>query len=135
MSRNKTILLILIIAIIFLMIPGTPQGLYAKEIMIRLTSYFLVLLVIYLAITINLLKKSFKRLFAEANDENVIRAAKLLRITFDVKRAFGVGTLIALFNHVNASSNVTMEAKEELYQAIKRKRVDIPPPVLAKAGK
>ena len=132
MSRNKTILLIIIAAIVFVLIPGTPQGLYAKELMVRLTTYLLVFMVIYLAITINLLKRSFKRLFASADDENTLRAAKLLRISFDVKRSFGVGTLKSLFNHVNSSKNVSMAAKEELYDAIKRKRVDIPPPAMAK---
>jgi len=70
-------------------------------------------------------------LFAEANDENTLRAAKLLKITFEVKRAFGVGTLKALYNHVNLSKNVSMEAKEELYESIKRKKVEIPPPAKA----
>ncbi len=128
MSRNKFILAIIIGVIIFLLIPGTAQGLYVKEMMVRLTTYLLILFVIYLVITINLLKRSFKRLFAEANDENTFRTAKLLRFTFEVKRAFGVGTLKALFNHVNLSKNVSMEAKEELYEAIKRKKVETPPP-------
>jgi len=131
MSRNKVILAIITGVIIFLAIPGSPQGLYAKEMMIRLTTYLLIFIVIYLIITINLLKRAFKRLFAEANDENTLRAAKLLKITFEVKRAFGAGTLKALFNHVNLSKNVSMAAKEELYEAIKRKRVETPPPARA----
>lgn len=132
MSRNKTILLIIIAAIVFVLLPKTPQGLYYKEMMIRITTYLLVFILIYLIITVNLLKRSFKRLFADANDENTLRAAKLLRISFDVKRTFGVGTLKALFTHVNASRNVSMSSKEELYDAIRRKRVEIPPPAMAK---
>lgn len=132
MSRNKAILLIGIAAIVFVLIPKTPEGLYAKEMMVRITTYLLIFMLIYLIIMVNLLKRSFKKLFAEANDENTTRAAKLLRITFDVKRIFGVGTLKALFTHVNASKNVSIGAKEELYDAIRRKRVEIPPPAMAK---
>lgn len=135
MSRNKTILLLIILGTTFVLIPGTPQGLYIKELMIQLTTYVLVFMLVYLAITINLLKRSFKRLFENPDDENTLRAAKLLRVSFDIKRSFGVGTLKSLFNHVNASKNVSMEAKEELYNAIKRKRVDIPPPAMAKRSK
>lgn len=132
MSRNKAILLIGIAAIVFVLIPKTPEGLYAKEMMVRITTYLLIFMLIYLIITVNLLKRSFKRLFADANDENAARATKLLNITFDVKRTFGVGTLKALFTHVNASKNVSMAAKEDLYDAIRRKKVDIPPPAMAK---
>lgn len=129
MSRNKALLLILLIAAIFFLLPDTPEGRYAKELMIRLASYLLVVILVYLIITINVLKRAFRRVFDEANDENTLRAAKMLRITFDVKRCFGAGTLKAVYAHANESRNVGLPAKTALYEAIRRKRVEIPLPM------
>ena len=80
----------------------------------------------------DLLRKTLKKLLTEMKEEQVLKAAKLLRITFDVKRAFGAGTLKSVFEKVNKSREISLEAKNQLYEAIRRKRVDIPPPAMGK---
>lgn len=132
MSRNKSLLLAALWFAAFFLIPSTPDGLVAKEMMIRITTYLLIGLVIYLAITLHLLRKTLKKLLAEMKEEQVLKAAKLLRITFDVKRAFGAGTLKSVFEKVNKSRDISLDAKNQLYEAIRRKRVDIPPPAMGK---
>lgn len=105
-------------------------GIYASikaNLMIALP-FIMINVIIYLVITINVLKKAWKKLDAEPNDENTINFAKIMNITFDVKRMMGPANLIDLYNKVNFSSNVSMRAKELLYQAMKRKRLDVPPP-------
>lgn len=132
MSKNKALLLAALWFGGFFLIPSTEQGLVAKEMMIRITTYLLIGVVLYLAVTLHMLRKALKRVLEETKEDQVKKAARLLRITFDVKRAFGAGTLRTVFERVNKSRDVSMEAKNELYEAIRRKRVDIPPPAVGK---
>ena len=132
MSRNKALLLAALWFGAFFLIPSTEQGLVAKEMMIRITTYLLIGVVLYLAVTLHMLRKALKRVLEETKEDQVKKAARLLRITFDVKRAFGAGTLRTVFERVNKSRDVSMEAKNELYEALRRKRVDIPPPAVGK---
>ena len=55
----------------FFLIPSTPDGLVAKEMMIRITTYLLIGLVIYLAITLHLLRKTLKKLLTEMKEEQI----------------------------------------------------------------
>lgn len=132
MSRNKSLLLAGLWFAAFFLVPSTSDGLAVKEMMIRMTAYLLIGLVVYLAITLHLLRKTLKKLLAEMREEQVLKAAKLLRITFDVKRALGAGTLRSVFERVNKSRDISLEAKNQLYDAIRRKKVDIPPPAIGK---
>ena len=128
MSRNKLILSIFVLAIVYMVMPDT--GIYAsiKTNLIAVLPFVMMGVIIYLAITINVLKRTWKKLDAKPNDKNTINFAQIMNITFDVKRMLGPANLIDLYQKVNFSSNVSLKAKDLLYQAMKRKRLDVPPP-------
>ncbi len=132
MSRNKAVLLILLWIGAFFVIPSTPNGLVAKELMVRISAYLLMGILVYLVITLTKLRRCLKRLMNNVEESEVHRAAWLLRITFDVKRALGAGTLRMVYDRVNKSKHVSLEAKNKLYEAMRRKRVDVPPPLAKK---
>ncbi len=128
MSRNKLILLVIILAGIYFALPN--DGIYhIIKVNVRMVlPYIMIAVIIYLIFTINLLKRAWKRVDADVNDENTINFAKLMNITFDVKRMLGSTNLIDLYNKINLSTRVSIKAKELLYDAMRRKRLDVPPP-------
>lgn len=132
MSRNKAVLLGIIAIIVYFAIPDTPAGINAKAIMIRLLSYFMIFIIVYLVITLNMLKKAMMKLAADVTDEHVTMVVKRLRMTFDVKRMFGAETFKSLYNQVNRSKKVSTKSKQDMYEALKRKRIDVPLPTKGK---
>ena len=62
-----------------------------------------------------MLKRAWKKLDAQISDENVINFAKIMNISFDVKRMLGTNNLIDLYRKVNFSKNASLHAKELLY--------------------
>ena len=50
-----------------------------------------------------MLKRAWKKLDAQISDENVINFAKIMNISFDVKRMLGTNNLIDLYRKVNFS--------------------------------
>jgi len=125
MSRNKFILIIIILAGLYFILPD--GGIYhvIKINTVAVLPYILVCLIIYLVFTINLLKHAWKKLDSQLTDENVINFSKLLNISFDVVRILGAGNLIALYNKVNFSTKVSPNSKQLLYEAMRRKRLDV----------
>jgi hypothetical protein len=128
MSRNKVVLLIILVVIAYFVTPNT--GIYhtIKVNLVAILPYILAAVIIYLIITINVLKRAWKKLDATINDENVINFAKMMNITFDVKRMLGPTNLIDLYQKVNFSTHASMHAKQLMYESLKRKRLDVPPP-------
>ena len=128
MSRNKLILLILLLAIIYFIMPN--DGIYGviKLNFRNLLPYIMIGIIIYLVITINVLTRAWKRLDQNVNNENVISFVKIMNITFDVKRMLGPTNLIDLYNKVNFSNKVSMKSKQLMYEAMRRKRLDVPRP-------
>lgn len=128
MSRNKFILMMGLLVILYFVLPDNGVGLIIKANMIAVAPYIMLFIIIYLVITINMLKRSLKKLSAKMNDENVIGAAKMMNITFDVKRMMGAENLQLLYNQVNFSSDLSLYAKTLFYNALRKKRLDVPPP-------
>lgn len=128
MSRNKFILLIIILAGLYYFLPD--EGIYRviKVNAVAVLPYILVCLIIYLVITINFLKRAWKKLDSRLTDENVVNFSKIMNISFDVVRMLGESNLIALYNKVNFASSVSMNSKRLLYEAMRRKRLDVAPP-------
>lgn len=128
MSRNKLVLLIIIIAIIYIVTPN--EGVYqtVKANFISILPYIMIGVIIYLIVTINVLKRAWKKLDAMMIDDNVMNFVKIMNISFDVKRMLGVNNLIDLYTKVNFSRHVSMRPKELFYEAMRRKRIDVPPP-------
>ncbi|MDO4546182.1 MAG: hypothetical protein Q4C25_08490 [Bacillota bacterium] len=128
MSRNKVILLIILLVGLYLLLPN--EGIYhtIKANVIAILPYIMLAIIIYLVITINVLKRAWKKLDANINDDNIISFAKIMNISFDVKRMLGPTNLIDLYRKVNFSPNASMKAKELLYKAMRKKRLDVPPP-------
>lgn len=128
MSRNKFILLVIIIAIVYVATPSTGTWQIIKLNFINLLPFIMAGIIIYLIITITCLKSAWKKLDSNVSDETTIKFAKIMNITFDVKRMLGSGNLIDLYNKVNLSPNASMNAKQLLYEAMRRKRLDVPLP-------
>lgn len=135
MSRNKFILLFGTIVLLYFVLPNEGVGLLVKANMMAAAPYIMAFVIIYLVITINVLKRSLKKLDAQLSDETVINAAKILNITFDVKRMMGPENLQAMYNRVNFSRSVSLHAKTVLYDALRKKRLDVPPPSAGKSEK
>ena len=125
MSRNKFILIAIILAMLYYFLPDT--GIYhtAKTNTIIILPYFLVCMIFYLIITINLLKRAWKKLDAKLVDENVINFSKIMNISFDVVRMLGQANLVALYNKVNFAESVSIHSKNLMYEAMRRKRLDV----------
>ncbi len=128
MSRNKFVVLIFLFVALYFVTPNSGVFATLKANVIMLLPYLLLGVIIYLIITINVLKRAWKRLDANVNDDNVINFAKIMNITFDVKRMLGSSNLIDLYRKVNFSTSVSMNAKQLLFEAMRRKRLDVPPP-------
>ncbi len=128
MSRNKFILLFAILVIIYLIMPS--EGIYGsiKANVVLALPFLMMGVIIYLFITLIALKRAWKKLDNNVIDDNVIAFAKIMNISFDVKRMMGVNNLLDLYTKVNFSRHASMKAKELLYQAMRRKRLDVPPP-------
>ncbi len=143
MSRNKFIILIATCIVVYYAIPNTGQWADVKANIINLLPYLLIGVIIYLVITINILKKRWRDCTAEPSDANVQQFAKMLNITFDVKRMLGADNMINLYKEINASKIPSMKTKRLLYEAYRKKRLDVPPPsqgleidkILNKSGK
>ena len=120
MSRNKFILLFAILVIIYLVMPS--EGIYGsiKANVILALPFLMIGVIIYLF--------AWRKLDNNVIDDNVIAFAKIMNISFDVKRMMGVNNLLDLYTKVNFSRHASMKAKELLYQAMRRKRLDVPPP-------
>ncbi|MBQ8151811.1 MAG: hypothetical protein IJ070_03490 [Firmicutes bacterium] len=128
MTRNKFVLLLMAVAVAWLMTPRTGIFMVIKVNIINALPYVMAFIIIYLIITINMLKSKWKKLDQNLTDANVIDFAKMMNVTFDVKRMLGVTNLIDLYSKVNFSHKISMHAKELLYQAMRRKRLDVPVP-------
>lgn len=134
MSRNKGVLTFVALAILYIILPEQGTGGLIKAYMLAIIPYLLLMIIIWLFVTINLLRKAISRLSATITDRNTLAVAKLLRMTFDVKRFIGEQNLIALYKRVNFSKSPSVSSKTALYDAMKRKRIDIPPPSSGKAA-
>lgn len=128
MSRNKVILILCILAMAYVLTPTTGNWYIIKHNVLMALPYVMILVIIYLIITINVLKRYWKKLDANLTDENVINFAKMMNITFDVKRMLKPSNLIDLYNKANFSTQISLHAKELLYEAMRRKRLDVPLP-------
>lgn len=128
MSRNKFILLGIILAGLYYFLPD--EGIYRVIKMNAIASlpYVFAGLMIYLLITISLLKRSWKRLDHQLADENVVHFSKIMNRSFDVVRLLGGPNLIELYNKVNFAASVSIDSKRILYDSMRRKRLDIAPP-------
>ncbi|HWQ78470.1 MAG TPA: hypothetical protein VN381_06625 [Anaerovoracaceae bacterium] len=128
MSRNKFILLIIFFAGLYYLLPD--DGIYRviKVNTVAVLPYIMLGIIIYLFITINFLKRAWKKLDSELSDENTVNYAKIMNISFDVVRMLGAPNLTSLYNKVNFSASVTMNSKRLLYEAMRRKRLDVAPP-------
>lgn len=128
MSRNKFIVLIALLAGIFFIMPS--EGIYGsiKGNIINLLPFIMLGIIIYLIVTIVVLKKAWRKLDDMVNDENVINFAKIMNISFDVKRMFGVNHLLDLYAKVNFSKHASIHAKTLMFEALRRKRIDAPAP-------
>lgn len=135
MSRNKFILLIIFLAVLYFLLPD--DGIYHKIKVntVAVLPYIMICVIIYLFITIAVLKKAWRRLDGQTNDQNASDFAKIMNITFDVVRILGGENLIALYNKVNFSSSVSLHSKQLLYDAMRRKRLDVALPGQAAAHK
>ena len=73
--------------------------------MLAVLPFLMMGVIIYLVITINVLKRAWKKLDAAPSDETTINFAKIMNITFDVKRMLGPANLIAVsYTHLTTPS-------------------------------
>lgn len=128
MSRNKTVLLITLLIMLYIMTPNDGVFQIIKANLITALPFVMIGVIIYLVITINVLKRAWKKLDNFVCDDNVIDFAKIMNITFDVKRMLGPSNLIDLYTKVNFSRHASMKAKQLLFEAMRKKRLDVPPP-------
>ncbi|NLD18759.1 MAG: hypothetical protein GX663_00720 [Clostridiales bacterium] len=128
MSRNKVILVIALLVALYFMLPNDGIFHVIKVNAKAILPYILLGIIIYLVITINVLKKAWKKLDANINDENTVSFAKIMNISFDVKRMLGSNNLLDLYQKVNFSTRVSMKSKRLLFEAMRRKRLDVPTP-------
>ncbi|MBR0599349.1 hypothetical protein [Sinanaerobacter chloroacetimidivorans] len=128
MSRNKFILLVIILAGLYYFSPDDGLSRMIKVNAVAVLPYILIGLILYLAITIHLLKRAWKKLDSELTDENVVSFSKMMNISFDVVRMLGGSNLLSLYNKVNFADSVSVNSKKLLYEAMRRKRLDVAPP-------
>ena len=128
MSRTKILLFMIILVIVYMVMPDS--GIYGavKANIAAALPFTMMGVIIYVVITISALKRAWKKLDAVPNDENTVNFAKIMNISFDVKRMLGPGNLSDLYRKISFSPDVSLKAKELLYQAMRRKRLDVPPP-------
>ena len=128
MSRNRAIVLILCIAVILWALPKTGIAGSIRANILALLPYLAIVLIVYLFATINIVRKALYRLNDNVTTENTLILAKRMGITFDVKRMLGPENLTNVYQKVNISRKVSIDAKQALYDAMKRKKLDIPLP-------
>ena len=118
----------IILVIVYMVMPDS--GIYGavKANIAAALPFTMMGVIIYVVITISALKRAWKKLDAVPNDENTVNFAKIMNISFDVKRMLGPGNLSDLYRKISFSPDVSLKAKELLYQAMRRKRLDVPPP-------
>jgi len=135
MSRNKVILLIAVLVMVYMVLPN--DGVYGiiKMNMIAIAPYIMIGIIVYLLITINLLKRRLYQLSNEISEENTVRVTRLLRMSFDVKRMVGTVNLVNVYKRVNTSRYVSIAAKNDMYEVLRRKRIDVPLPSGGKKNK
>lgn len=134
MSRNKVILILVLLVALYLLLPNSGVPGTIKANMIAIAPYVLLFIIVWLLVTINLFKRALTKLNENICEENAINAAKLMNITFDVKRFIGAENLVNLYNRVNISTHITLGTKQLLYDSMKRKRLDVPLPATGKAS-
>jgi len=133
MSRNKTILLIVALVALYVLLPTSGVAGIIKANMQALAPYVLLFIIVYLLVTINMLKRALTKLNNKINDANTINVSKLMNITFDIKRFMGEGNMIELYNRVNFAKNVSVHAKTLFYKSMKKKRMSVPVPATNKS--
>jgi hypothetical protein len=133
MSRNKFILLFVILAALYYTLPNTGVYHTIKVNTVASLPYLMLCFIAYLLITITLLKRAWKRLDNQPTDEHTVAFAKIMNLSFDVVRILGEPNLIALYNKINFTKSVSTHAKQLLYTALRRKRLDVSPPGQAPA--
>ena len=103
MSRNKFILLFAILVIIYLVMPS--EGIYGsiKANVILALPFLMIGVIIYLFTTVIVMRRAWRKLDNNVIDDNVIAFAKIMNISFDVKRMMGVNNLLDLYTKVNFS--------------------------------
>ena len=67
--------------------------------------------IIYLFITVIVMKRAWKKLDNNVIDDNVIAFAKIMNISFDVKRMMGVNNLLDLYTKATFSRHASMKAQ------------------------
>ena len=114
MSRNTFILLFAILVIIYLVMPS--EGIYGsiKANVILALPFLMIGVIIYLFTTVIVMRRAWRKLDNNVIDDNVIAFAKIMNISFDVKRMMGVNNLLDLYTKVNFSRHASMKAKERL---------------------
>ena len=97
MSRNKFILLFAILVIIYLVMPS--EGIYGsiKANVILALPFLMIGVIIYLFTTVIVMRRAWRKLDNNVIDDNVIAFAKIMNISFDVKRMMGVNNLLDLY--------------------------------------
>ena len=100
MSRNKFILLFAILIIIYLVMPS--EGIYGsiKANVILALPFLMIGVIIYLFTTVIVMRRAWRKLDNNVIDDNVIAFAKIMNISFDVKRMMGVNNLLDLYTKV-----------------------------------
>ena len=101
MSRNKFILLFAILVIIYLVMPS--EGIYGsiKANVILALPFLMIGVIIYLFTTVIVMRRAWRKLDNNVIDDNVIAFAKIMNISFDVKRMMDVNNLLDLYTKVN----------------------------------
>ena len=132
MSRNKVILLLVTVIALFFLLPNSGIGGTIKANMINIAPYVLLFIIVWLLVTINMLKSTMTKLNRDICEEHALQMAKRMNITFDVKRFMGADNLIDLYNRVNRSRQVSSHTKSLLYDAMKRKKLHVPLPGMGK---
>lgn len=132
MSRNKLILLIAVLALGLYLIPDSATGLYAKDLLKTIGAYVLLFMIVWLAISLRFLKRSLSACMTEPNNENVKKAIKWLRLSFDVKRTIGDENMKNFYGIVNKSKKVNIDFKNQLHDILIRKSIKVPLPMAGK---
>ena len=128
MRRNRIILMVILLIALMLLLPKDGTGYYFRAYAKLILPYIIIGVILYLAIMIRKLRKSFYQAEHETSDEAVFKLAENLNRTFDVKRVFGKDYITASYRTINDSTEISIATKQALYEAIRRKKLDIPLP-------
>ena len=111
MSRNKFILLFAILVIIYLVMPS--EGIYGsiKANVILALPFLMIGVIIYLFTTVIVMRRAWRKLDNNVIDDNVIAFAKIMNLSFYVKRMMGVHTILDFYTTANFSRTTSFKAK------------------------